>query len=53
MAILITIMIPQMIIRFADVPATDSVSFDPEVVLSKSDPSAGSARATRTRRRRV
>jgi hypothetical protein len=37
MAILITIMIPQIVIRFADVPATDSVSFDPEVVLSKSE----------------
>ncbi|MDX1377901.1 MAG: DUF6077 domain-containing protein [Anaerolineales bacterium] len=37
MAILIAIMIPQIMIRFADIPVTDSVSFDPEVVLSKSD----------------
>ena len=37
LAILIVIMLPQIVIRFTDVPVTDSVSFDPEVVLNKSD----------------
>jgi hypothetical protein len=37
MAILIFILTPQLIIRFANEPGTDPVSFDPEVVLNRHD----------------
>ena len=36
-AILVLILIPHIVIRFADTPEIDPVSFDPEVVLNKSD----------------
>lgn len=37
LTILVFILIPQIMIRFADEPQTDPVSFDPEVVLNRHD----------------